>query len=169
MLIYVNGTWVRGAITTGGIVPDSSRARCKPNLEGIEEDAVGVIWVNDDSLVVPVLRIVALATSAVSEGTALRALHETPSPAAVCRSPGAKLAAVRAAATAVAIWSNRLALCVNVVRVAWRDSNIDPAQLIASRGIDKRAASARVHWRAGRIWAAGDLSTEYETIRVAGN
>src|SRR6476660_4018694 len=170
MLIHVNGTCASAIrITAGGIVPHSACARCKPDVERIEEDPVRIIWIHGDSLVVPVLGIVALATSAVSKRAALRTLHVTPGCAAVRRSPGAKLASVRVAATAVAIWSNRLALCINVVRVAWRDSKLDPPQLIASRGIDKRAASACVHARPCRVRAAGILITEDEPIGVTGD
>src|SRR5438874_5421279 len=118
MLIHVHRVWVPSGITAGGIVPDSSRARCKPDVEGVEEDAVGVIWVNSDALIVPVLRII---HATVSERTALRARHVAPVRTAICASPGAKLTAVSTAAAAVAIWSNRLALCINVVRVARRD------------------------------------------------
>src|SRR6476660_1594859 len=170
MLIHVNGTCAAAIrVTAGGIVPDSSCARCKPDVERIEEDPVRIVWVHGDSLVVPVLGIVALATSAVSERAALRTLHVTPGCGAVCRSPRSKLAAVSTAATAVAIWSNRLALCINVVRVAWRDSKLDPPQLIASRGIDKWAAAGGVHRCPCRVGAAGNLITEDEPIGVTGD
>src|SRR5215813_9793530 len=169
MLVHVHGMWARARITTSNIVPDSSSARCKPDIESIKEDPVWIVRVHCDSLVVPVLWIIPLATTTVCQRTALRAGHVAPGRTAVRASPGAKLAAVGIAAAAVAIWSNRLALCINEVRVAWRDSNINPPQLIACRGIDKRVASTGIHWRTSRVGAAGDLSAEYETIRVAGN
>src|SRR5262245_24661568 len=118
MLIHVNGACVPAVrITAGGIVPHSARARCKPHVERVEKDPGRMVWVHCDSLVVPVLGIVALATSAVSERAALRALHISPARATVCGSPGAKLAAISTAAAAVAIGRDGLALCVNVICV----------------------------------------------------
>src|SRR4029077_21295900 len=98
-------------IATCGIVPRSSRTGCKPDVEGIEEDAVGIVRVDVDSLVVPVLRVVARAVLAVSERAARRTLHEGPVCTTVRGSPGADLAASGAATTAVAITNNRLCLC----------------------------------------------------------
>src|SRR5206468_6764371 len=99
VLVHVDRMWAHAGITTGSIVPDSSRARCKPDLERVDENAVGVVWIHLDSLVVPVLGIVALAVVTVSKRAALRALHITPTPATVCGSPGAELAAVGVATT----------------------------------------------------------------------
>src|SRR6266516_2717055 len=100
MLIHVNGTCAPAVgITAGGIVPHSSRTRCKPHIERVEKHPVRIVRIHGDSLVVPVLGIVALATSAVSERAALRAFHVSPARAAVCGSPGAKLATIRTAAT----------------------------------------------------------------------
>src|SRR6266581_4837069 len=124
MLIHVHRKWAPAGITAGGIVPDRSRSRCKPHLERVEEDPIWIIRIHGDSLVVPVLWVIASATTAVSEGTALRALHVTPSSAAVCRSPRAKLASVGAAA-AVGVEGYGLDLRINVVRVTRGDSDID--------------------------------------------
>src|SRR6266536_4975064 len=126
MLIHVHGTCVPAVrITAGGIVPDSSRARCKPDLKRIEKDPVRIIRIYGDSLVVPVLRIIALTASTVSKRTALRTLHITPSSTTIRGSPGAELAAIGAATATIGIGSNRLALCVNNTRIAWRDTNVN--------------------------------------------
>src|SRR4029450_624219 len=98
MLVHVHGTWVRAGITTGDIIPHSSRARCEPNVICIEEHAVGVVRVHRDSLIVPVLRII---ETTVTERTALRAFHISPAAAAICGSPGTKLATVTIAASAI--------------------------------------------------------------------
>src|ERR1700747_3517401 len=102
MLVHMRGMRAPTGITTGSIVPNSSCARCKPDLESVDENAVGVVWIDGDSLVVPVLGIVALATATVPRRAALRAFHITPSPAAVCGGPGAELAAVGVATAAIA-------------------------------------------------------------------
>src|SRR2546423_4827206 len=156
-------------ITAGGIVPYGARTRCKPYVECVEEDAVRIVWVHGDSLVVPVLGIVALATSAVSERAALRTFHVSPGRATVCGSPGAKLAARSTPATAVAIRRDGLALCVNVVWVTRRDANVNSPELVAGRGIDKRAAAGGVHRRPCRARAPGNLVAEDEPIGVAGD
>ena len=148
MLIHVHGTRVPAVrISAGGIVPHSSRARRKPDVKRIEEDAVRVVRIDGDSLVVPVLWIVALATSAVSKRAALRALHITPVRAAVCGSPGADLAASGIAAPAIIVTNNGLHLSVDVVRVARRDSNLNSTQLIAGVDINKRRAAPGIHGR----------------------
>src|SRR6266446_7266994 len=134
MLIHVNGACAPAIrITAGGIVPHSARARCKPHVKRVEKDAVRIVWVHCDSLVVPVLGIVALARGgcAVSERAALRALHITPARATVCGSPSAELAARSTAAAAVAVPHDGLALCVNVVRITRRDANINSPKLVA--------------------------------------
>src|SRR5215510_1450916 len=98
MLVHVHGKWAPARITTGDIVPDSSRACCEPNVICVEEDAVGIVRVHGDSLIVPVLRII---EAAVTERTALRAFHIRPAGAAICGSPGTKLATVTIAASAI--------------------------------------------------------------------
>src|SRR6476469_509155 len=99
MLIHVHGTCRPAVrITARDIVPHSSRARCKPHIERVEEDAVRIVWVHCDSLVVPVLGIIACGIRAVSERAALRAFHVSPGAAAVGCRPGAELTAIGAAA-----------------------------------------------------------------------
>src|SRR5947208_16716157 len=100
MLVHVHGTWVRSGLTTGNIVPNTSRARFKPHVKGVKENAVGDVRVHGDSLIVPVLRII---EATVTERTALRAFHISPAVATICRSPCTKLPTVGAAATAVTI------------------------------------------------------------------
>ena len=120
-------------ITAGGIVPDGSCARCKPDVESVEEDAVRIVWIHGDSLVVPVLWIVAGGILAVSERAALRTFHVSPACAAIRGSPGAELAARCASATAIAIPDDGLPLRINVIRVTRRDSDIDASELVAGR------------------------------------
>src|SRR5215510_16186366 len=97
MLVHVHGKWAPARITTGDIVPDSSRACCEPNVICVEEDAVGVVRVHRDSLIVPVLRII---EAAVTERTALRAFHIRPAGAAIGCSPCTKLTTIGTAAIA---------------------------------------------------------------------
>src|SRR5436190_811595 len=112
-------------ISAGNIVPDSSRASCKPDVERVEEYAIGIIWVHHHPLIVPILVIVASAGLAVSERAALRPLHESPARPAISRRPGTNLAARVIAAAAIG--NNGLCLGIDVVRIARRDSNIDSA------------------------------------------
>ena len=180
MLIDVHGTCASAAgITAGGIVPHSTRARCKPHVERVEEDAVGIIRVHGDSLVVPVLRIIggAAGDSAVSERAALRALHISPGRAAVCRSPRTKLAAIGVAAAAIVIPNDGLHLRVDVIGVTRRDCDVDASELIGaaitgsrstSNRIIARRAATGIHRRTRRVRAAGDLVTEHKPISIAG-
>jgi hypothetical protein len=156
-------------IAAGGIVPASSRASCEPNVEGVEEYTVGIIWIHYNSLVVPVLGIVACAVLAVSERAALGTLHEGPACTTIRRCPGADLAARSAAAAAVAVTNNRLYLGIDVIRVTWSDSNIDSAQLVTRVDINKGRAAASIHWRPSRIGAAADRITKYKSVGIAGN
>src|SRR5438874_12508223 len=175
MLIYVHRAWVPSVITARGIVPHISCARCKPDVEGVEEDAVGVIWVNSDALIVPVLRII---HATVSERAALRALHITPTRAAIRGSPGAELATIRIAATAVVIPNDGLCLSVNVICVTRRDCDVDASELVGAattgsvpttdRIVARRAASG-IHGRTRRVRAAGHLITKHESVSIAGN
>src|SRR5436309_15569449 len=80
-------------ITARSIVPDSSRARCKPDLERVEEHAVGVVRINKHSLVVPVWWVIAGDVLAIPERTAWGTLLEVPACTAVSRSPRTNLAA----------------------------------------------------------------------------
>src|SRR6266496_2821486 len=168
MLIHVHGA--RGPavrITAGGIVPDSSRARCKPDLKRIEEDPVGIIRIYGDSLVVPVLRIIALTASTVSKRAALRTVHESPACATVCASPGADLATSGVAAATIIVTDDGLGLGIDVIRVARRDSNIYSTQLIARVDVNKRRTAPRIHGCPSRIGAAADLIAEYQAISIA--
>src|SRR5581483_1167135 len=138
-------------IPAGGIVPDISCASCKPDIKGVEENALGIIWIHYDSLVVPVLGIVTSSALAISERAALGALHESPACAAVNRNPGADLAPGCIAATTVTVADNRLYLSINVIRVTRRHSNLDPAYLIPGVDINERGAVTGVHRCVGRV------------------
>src|SRR5438552_17403233 len=122
MLIYVHWAWVTAGITARNIIPHVSCARCKPYVEGVEEYAFGVIWVNSDALIVPVLRII---HATVSERAALRTLHVSLARPAIGGSLGAKLTSIGIATAAVVIPNDGLRLCVDVVRVTWPDWDID--------------------------------------------
>src|SRR6266436_725149 len=95
-------------IPAGQILPRGSRARGKPDLERVEEDPVGVIRIHGDSLIVPVLVVIARARrgSAVSERAALRTVHIRPGGATISRSPSAQLASKTITATSIVIPSN---------------------------------------------------------------
>src|SRR4029077_13211827 len=99
----------------------SSGAGCKPNFEGIDKNPVGIIWINRDPLVVPVLGIVARAATAIDERIAIRTGKLGPACAAVSRVPNAKLATVGTSTTIISVRRDRLHLRVNVIRVARRD------------------------------------------------
>src|SRR6266496_2156705 len=168
MLIHVHGTCAPAVgITAGRIVPDSSCARCKPHVERIEEDPVRIIRIYGDSLVVPVLRIIALTATTVSKRAALRTLHITPSSPAVCASPGADLATSGVAAATIIVTDDGLGLGIDVIRVARRDSNIYSTQLIARVDVNKRRTAPRIHGCPSRIGAAADLIAEYQAISIA--
>src|ERR1043166_5259854 len=108
-------------ITAGGIVPHGSRARCEPDLERVEENTVGIIWINNHSLIVPVLGIVACAVLAVPKRAALGTLHKSPACTAVGSGPGADLATRSVAAAAVTVTHNGLYLGIDVIRVTRGD------------------------------------------------
>src|SRR5438552_7046829 len=173
MLIYVHRVWVPSGITAGGIIPNCACACCKPNVEGVEEDAVGVIWVNSDALIVPVLRII---HATVSERAALRTLHVSPARPAIGGSPGAKLTSIGIATTAVVIPNDGLRLCVDVVRVTRRDCDINASQLVggantgssatANRIVARRAVT-RIHGRSSSVRTAGYLVTKHEPVPIA--
>ena len=170
MLIHVH--WARVSavrITAGGIVPHSSRARCKPDLERVKEDPVGIIRIDGDALVVPVLRIITGAVTAISGLATLIAFHITPARATVCGSPSADLAARGVAATTIIVTDNGLYLGVDVIRVTRRDSNVDSTQLIAGVDVNKRRPAAGIHRCSGRIGAAADLIAEDEPVCIAGD
>src|SRR4029077_20825705 len=130
--------WATIGIAAGGIVPDSPGAGSEPNVERIKEDAILIVRIHGDPLVVPVLGIIARAVLAVSKRAALRTLHEGPTRTAVSRRPGTDLAARRIAAAAIIVTNNGLCLCVDVIRVTRRDSNLHPAQLIPAGDVNKR-------------------------------
>ena len=75
MLVHVHRTCAAAVgISAGGIVPYCACARCKPNVKSVEEDAVRIVRVYSDSLVVPVLRIIAGSILAVSVAHRLESL-----------------------------------------------------------------------------------------------
>src|SRR5437868_14124130 len=111
MLVHVNGACSAGIrITAGGIVPCSSRARCKRDVESIKENAIRIVRIHDDSLVVPVLWVIAGTALAVSEYPALGAFHEGPACTAIRRSPGAYLADTCVTTTSVTVTNDRLSV-----------------------------------------------------------
>src|SRR5215471_10572605 len=114
MLVHVHGKWTPAGITTGDIVPCSSSARREPDVVSVDEQAVGVVRIDREALVVPVLRVV---EAAVAERRALRATHERPRGAAVRACPDAELAAGGTAAVAARISGDRLHLRVDDIRV----------------------------------------------------
>src|SRR5262249_50505150 len=144
----------------------------------IEKHTIRVIWIDSDSLVVPVLGIIALSTGAVSQRAALRPFHISPARATVRRSPCTKLATIGTAATAVAIPNDGLRLCVDVIWIPRRDCDVDASELVGAaiprsgpinNWIVARGAAAGIHGRTRRVGAAGHLITKHKPISVAGN
>ena len=174
MLVHVHRATI-AAVTAGRIVPYCPCPRCKPHVKGIKENAVGVVRVYGDSLIVPVLRIV---EPAASERATLRAFHISPVRASICGSPGTKLATVGTAATAVTIPNDGLRLRVDVVGITRRNCDVDASELVgaaitssgpANNGIVARCAAAGVHGRTCRVRATGHLITEDKSVGVTGN
>src|SRR5262245_22266014 len=118
MLVHVDGKWVPAGIATGYIVPHSPCARREPAVVGVDEQAVGVVRIDREALLVPVLRVV---EAAVTQRWALRSSHERPRAAAVRACPNAQLAAGGAAAVAGRVSGDRLHMCVDDIRVTRRD------------------------------------------------
>src|SRR5437870_2539117 len=175
MLVHVHGTWVPAGITTGDIVPYCPGPGSKPHIKGVKENAVGVVRVHRDSLVVPVLRIV---EATVTERTALRTFHVSPAGAAICGSPCTKLATVGTAATAVAIPNNGLGLRIDVIWITRRDCDVDASELVGAaitssgpklNGIVARCAGACIHGRTRRVRATGHLIAEDEPVGISGD
>ncbi len=139
--------WGSGRVAARHVVEGRPRAGRQPHVEGTDEDAVGVVGVNRDGLVVPVLRVVAAPgrahararVGAGGEQRARRAGHVAPGGAAVGRGPDAELAAGGVAAAAVVVGGDGLHLRVDVVRVARRDGDVDAAELVPASSCRRRA------------------------------
>ena len=67
----------------------------------------------------------------------MRALHESPTRAAVSGGPNTDLAAGNVAATGVIVTDNGLHLGIDVARVARRNRNVHSTQLIAGGDVNK--------------------------------
>ena len=107
----------------------------KPDFESVEEDAVRVVRIDGDALVVPVLRIVAGEAVAIGERSTGRAGDLSPGRAAVGRAVGAELAAARVAtANRIGVGVDGLDLRIDVIRVTWSNGDVDPAELISGCG-----------------------------------
>src|SRR5256885_2541640 len=175
MLIYVHRPWVPSGITARKIVPHTSCARCKPDVKGVEEDAVGIIWVNRNALIVPVLGII---ETTVTERAALRAFHISPARPAIRASPRTKLATVGITTPTVVIPNNGLRLRVNVIRIARRHCDVDASKLVGAaitgssptgNRIITRRTAAGIHRRTCRVRAARHLVTEDKPVTITGN
>src|SRR5882757_1831457 len=101
-------------ITAGSIVPRTSRTSREPDVESVEKNTLRIIWIHNDSLIVPVLGIVTCAVLAVSKRAALGTFHKGPACAAVSRRPCTALTAGRTSAAAVAVCNNRLGLRIDI-------------------------------------------------------
>ena len=138
---------VAAAVAAGDIVKRCAGAAGQPNIEGIDKEAVRIVRIDCYSLVVPVLRIVALPPVQFrSEPPADPAIKLQVAPA-IGTGPNAKLAAARVTATAVAVGGDRLHLRIDVVRVAWRNGDVHAAELVT--GVDVaavRRASAGIQF-----------------------
>src|SRR4029077_11068329 len=111
---------------------------------------------------------------------ALRAFHVSPARPTIAGSPGAELAAVGVATTAVVIPKNGLRLSINVIGVTRRHCDVDASKLVTATTtwtgsgptayrIVTRGPSTGVHRRTCRVRAADHLITKHEPISIAGN
>src|SRR5688572_20234730 len=140
MLIDVHAI-VNRVVAAGQIIPGQRGGRgCtavpKPDVESIEEDAIRIVRVYGQALVVPILRVIAIPAFAVSEQIAARADDLRPGGASVRAPKGAELAAIGIAAAGIRVGRDRLDLRVDVVRIARGDRKVDAAELIPGAGAD---------------------------------
>ena len=142
VLVHVH-TMVR-AIPAGDVVPHGIPVGPEPNFEGVEKDAVGVVRINGDALVVPVLGIVSRRATAVRERIAGRASDLSPGYPAVCGAVGTELAASRTATATIRVTPDGLHLGIDIVRIAWRYSEINATELIAGGGVDIGRPARRI-------------------------
>src|SRR5215216_3033087 len=145
MLVHVNRTCGSAVgIAAGGIIPNGACACCKPNVKSVEEDAVRIVRIHSEALVVPVLRIIAGGVLAVSECAALRTLHVSPARPAIGGSPGAELTSIGVATAAVVIPNDGLRLCVDVIWVTRRDRDFDAPELVRAATTGSIATANRI-------------------------
>ena len=121
---------VAAAVTARGVVPKRISVGPKPDIESAKEDAVGIVRIDGDGLVVPILRVIAGAAGAVEQGSSGRTGNLAPSHTSIRRAIRAVLATRGAAAAAVGVRDNRLHLRVEVVRITRCDREFDPSHLV---------------------------------------
>src|SRR5438105_15695691 len=92
MLVHVNDLGVT-AVAAGRISPGGISILPKPDFECIEKDAVRIVWIDRDALVVPVLIVVGVAAAAVRNRSSGRAGNLGPCRSAIRRTPCGTLAA----------------------------------------------------------------------------
>src|ERR1043166_2659301 len=131
------------AIAAGQVVPYPCRVGVhrtgilpEPNLERVEENAVRVVRIDGNTLVVPVLCVVPGAPRgpgvAIDERSAGRPRNLRPSGATISGPPRAKLTTRRVRAATTGLRSDRLHLRVHVIGVTGRDCDVDAPKLIAN-------------------------------------
>src|SRR5439155_26927961 len=147
------------AIAAGCVVERCTRAGGEPDFEGADEDTVRVVRVYGDGLVVPVLWVIAGTGDgswrAVLERGAVGAGHLCPVRAAIGRDPDAELAARGVVAAAVVNGRDGLHLCIDIVRVAGRDGNVNTTELVADAGAHISYAAAGIQSQPA-VQVAGD-------------
>src|ERR1700719_788755 len=97
MLVHVHDFGVP-AVATSGISPGGVSILPKPDLECVEEGAVRIVWIHGDTLVVPVLIVIASAAATVEQSRPRRTLNLGPSGSAISGTPCRKFATSAAAA-----------------------------------------------------------------------
>src|SRR5205823_1191455 len=148
MLIDMDAV-VRGVVTAGDVVP--RQILCyrvasipKPNVEGVEENAVRIIWIDRDALIVPVLVVIRIHPFAVSQRCAIGTGNLCPSHAAI---RGAIRSEFTTLSAATGLGRDRLQLCVNVIRIARRDRDVDSTNLIADSSAGVGSSAGRIQTR----------------------
>jgi hypothetical protein len=157
----------RAVVAAGEIVEAYPGPGGEPNVEGIDKNAIRIIWIDRHSLVVPVLRVVAGVTRTVQKGTAAGAGHKAPRIAAISAAPNTELATASVTAPSIIIRRDGTNLSVDVIRIAGRDGDIHASKLRTGARTAVGRPAAGVHVRAGRIGAAAHGRAVNETVVVA--
>src|SRR5205823_9933941 len=118
------------AVTTSGVDPRRVSIFPKINLIGVENDAVRIVWIYRDTLIIPILVVIVGATAAIDERRSGRAGNLPPSRSAV-RAPPCRKFATGPAATRLCL--DCLHLRVNDVWIARRNCDVDTTQFIRAR------------------------------------
>src|SRR3954468_5402049 len=123
---------VAAVVATGEVGEGGAAVGGPEDVEGIEEQGLGVVGVDSHALVVPVLGVIGRAAGKATHARAL-----LPGRATVGGAPHAELPTALLAATG----EDGLHLSVNVVGVAGGHGQVDAAQGVAAGLVDGGAAT----------------------------